>query len=125
MDLEIRNVKTIYRKTWSVNLLQVLNLTLHPCFYVNWGHHTKTPDISLIIGLRAWKCETTYIMPWPANPLQVSDLIFDPCFNDDLQHHTKNVLYLLENVTFEVFLHILAFHVQKLKNLCRPVKFGM
>ena len=59
---------------WSVNLLQVSYLTFDPCSKVKWGHHTKNLYISLIIGSRAFKYETTSRKSWPANLVQVSNL---------------------------------------------------
>ena len=53
-------MKTIYRKSWPANLLQASNLTFDPCFKVNFCLYTKRPYMSLIIGPRASKYETTF-----------------------------------------------------------------
>ena len=73
--LGARNVKTTYRKSWPVNLLQVPNLTFDPCFKFKWGNRTfKRPYISIIICAMALKCErlenalkTAYRKSCPAN----------------------------------------------------------
>ena len=41
------------------------------------GGVSKSPNISLVIGPRAWN-EKTYWKSWSANLLQVSNLTFEP-----------------------------------------------
>ena len=50
-------MKTTCRKSWPVNLFQVLNLTCDPCFMVKWGITLKCPYFSLIIGAMALECK--------------------------------------------------------------------
>ena len=39
--LGFQNEKTTCRKSWSVKLLQVSNLTFDPCFKVMWRYYIK------------------------------------------------------------------------------------
>ena len=47
-------METNSKKSWPVNLLQVLNLTFDPCFKIKLGHHTKMAIYQLHIGLWVW-----------------------------------------------------------------------
>ena len=74
-----------YRKSWSVNLLPLLNLTFCSCFKDSGIIKLKRPYISLIIVPGVWNEKTLYMKSWPLNLLQVSVLTFD---------HTGKALYL-------------------------------
>ena len=72
-----------------------LNLTVDPCFKVNFGHHTKNPLIfAFIFILELQNLKTSSKKSWTLNLWQVSIFTFNPCFKVMWDHHTKTAFYL-------------------------------
>ena len=83
-------MKTTYRKSWTVNLWQMLTLTLDPCFKVKWGH---TSPLLLVPDLQHVK--TTFGKSKLTNLSQVSNFSFGLCFKVKWGQHSNKTLYLL------------------------------
>ena len=79
--LEVCNVKPIYRKSCTANLLMWSDLTLDPSFKVKRGKpNLKVVITCLLVVLEVWDGKPTHRKSWAGNLLVWSDLNLGPCF---------------------------------------------
>ena len=79
--LEVWDGKPSYRKSWAVNLLVWLDLTLDPLFKVKRRQRNLKMLIThLLLVLEVWDSKPTYRKSWAGNLSVLSDLTLVPSF---------------------------------------------
>ena len=74
-------MKPTYRKSWAVNLLMWLDLTLEPSFKVKRGQpNLKVLITRLLLVIEVGNVKPTYRKSWTGNLLVCSNLTLGPSF---------------------------------------------